>query len=219
MVATFEIYLEDGCGRCSNYKTPQCKVHTWKNELNTLRRIVLECGLDETIKWNQPCYTLKNKNVIMVTALKHHAVLSFFKGSLLKDEKGLLIAPGKSSQYDRQFRFTDLKDILEIEDLIKAYIFEAIDIEQSGKKVKVKKKFKPLPEELQAKFKENPQLKLAFQALTPGRQRGYAIHFSEPKRTETRFARIDKCTPLILKGEGLHDAYRAKLSAKQKPKK
>ena len=203
-------YLIDGCGRCEYYKTPQCKVLTWPEELRALRRIALETGLEEDYKWSQPCYTYKGTNVLMVSALKNCAVMAFFKGALLKDEHKLLIAPGKSSQADRQFRYTDVQTIIDQEEIIKAYIFEAIEVEKAGLKIEFKKSPEDMPAELIQMMDTNPELKQAFYALTPGRQRGYILHFSQPKQAKTRFARIEKWTPKILNGEGMHDKYKSR---------
>ena len=138
MNSKIDLYLEDGCGRCALYKTPQCKVIPWRTELSQLRRIALECGLKEELKWSVPCYTYKGKNIIIVSALKNFATLSFFKGSLLNDKKKELIAPGKNSQATKYFKFTDVKTILDKENIIKNYIYEAIEIEKAGLNVKYK---------------------------------------------------------------------------------
>ena len=205
-----DTYLIDGCGRCEYYKTPQCKVHSWPEELKLLRQIVLDTGLTEDYKWSQPCYTYQNKNVLIVSALKDAATLSFFKGALLDDPKGLLIKPGKSSQSARYMRFTSMDSIMKEEPYIKAFILEAIENEKAGKKVKFKKNPEPIPEELITKFEEFPEFKTAFEALTPGRQRGYILYFSKPKQSKTRTSRIEKCIPQILRGEGIHDGYKSK---------
>ena len=198
-------YLADGCGRCALYRTPQCKVHSWTEELIHLRKIVLDCGLHEDFKWSQPCYTFKNLNILIVTAFKEYAALAFFKGALLKDPDKILISSGENSQAARQVRFTNAKDIIEMEPILKAYIYEAIEVEKAGLKVEFKKDLAPLPEELQSKFNELPALKTAFEALTPGRQRGYILHFSQPKQSKTRETRIEKCMQKIFNGKGLND--------------
>ena len=206
-----DTYLVEGCGRCPFYRTFDCKVHRWQQELKQLRRIVLDCGLTEELKWGMPCYTGLNKkgdpkNIVMVTAFKENCVLSFFKGSLLQDPLGLLKSPGENSQSVRMARFTNVEDILEMEDRLKAYIFEAIEIEKAGKEVEKKKisEFE-IVEEFQQKLNENPYLKMAFEALTPGRRRAYLMHFSQPKQAKTRESRIDKCIPSIFEGKGLND--------------
>ncbi len=203
-----DLYLEDGCGRCSLYKTPECKVHTWQEELIHLRRLVLECGLSEELKWSQPCYTYNGNNLLLVAAFKDFATLSFFKGALLKDPKTILVAPGENSQATRQFRFTDSRQIIEKTAIIKQYIYEAIEVEIAGLKVAFKKQLEPIPEELAEQFSLHPTLKKAFENLTPGRQRGYVLYFSQPKQSTTRKARIEKYMPQILKGQGIQDAYK-----------
>ncbi len=201
-----DIYLIDGCGRCKLYQTPQCKVRSWTEELKQLRRIVLDCGLEEEFKWSQPCYTFRNKNILLVTAFKEFAALALFKGALLKDSHNILVAPGESSQAVRQVRVTSVHDIIEMEPILRAYIQEAIEVEKSGLKVNFKKNPEPLPEELKGKFVELPDLKLAFEALTAGRQRGYILHFSQPKQSKTKVSRIEKCITRILNGKGLTDS-------------
>lgn len=203
-------YLAEGCGRCPFGGTPDCKVHNWTTELKLLRSIVLECGLTEELKWGVPCYTYNGKNVLLVSALKDFCFIDFFKGALLKHAKGILDKHGKNSQAVRLIRFTNTDRIKKLEVDIKAYIYEAIEVEKAGLKVAYKKNPEPIPEELEQKFEEDPFLKSAFEALTPGRQRGYIIHFSQPKQSSTRISRIVKCTPKILAGEGLHDRYKVK---------
>ena len=201
-------YFIEGCGRCPLYQTPQCKVHRWPDVLAELRRILLETELTEELKWKVPTYTVDGKNVAMLAAFVGHSSVSFFKGVLLKDEAGLLVAPGPNSQSDRQFNFTEVSDVLEKENTIKAYVAEAIELEKSGAKVDYKPTTEyEIPEELREKFDTDPGFKLAFEALTPGRQRGYLLHFSSAKRSETRVNRIEKCMPMIMEGKGLHDKY------------
>ncbi len=202
-------YFIEGCGRCPLGGTPGCKVHNWTSELELLRKIVLECGLTEESKWGAPCYTFQNKNILMVSALKEYCCISFFKGSLLSDDKDLLVKPGPNSQAARLFKFINSNEIIKIESDIKAYIFESIEVEKAGLNVTFKKNPEPIPEELETKFEEDPVLKNAFEALTPGRQRGYILHFSQPKQAKTRVSRIEKCMPMILSGIGLHDKYRS----------
>lgn len=200
-----DLYLEEGCGRCSLYRTPQCKVHNWTEELKHLRRIVLECGLDEEYKWSQPCYMYQKRNILLITAFRGFASIAFFKGALMADPDGILVAPGANSQSARQLRFTDVKRIIEMEPVIKAYIYEAIEVEKMGMKVNFKKKPASIPEELQKKFDEIPELKSAFESLTPGRQRGYILHFSQPKQSKTRESRIEKSLVKIFNGKGIND--------------
>lgn len=201
-----DAYFIDGCGRCVLGGTPECKVNSWPHELRYLRKLVLDCGLDEELKWGVPCYTYKSANVTVVSAFKEYSSLSFFKGALLKDTEGILVKPGENSQAARLFKFTNVKEIQQIEDLIKAYIYEAIEVEKAGLQVDFKKKDELVyPEELQQKFDYNPTLNKAFEALTPGRKRGYIIHFTQPKQSKTRISRIEKCIPKILEGKGLFD--------------
>ncbi len=213
MNAKVDLYLDDGCGRCDLYKTPQCKVHTWHNELVQLRKIVLNCGLTEEVKWGQPCYTFQGKesgkkpaNVLIVCAFKGYSCISFFKGALMKDVHKMLVAPGENSQATRQLRFTSVDEIQKVEDLIKFYIYEAINIEKAGLKVEFKKADEQaMPKELSTIFKENPKFEKAFEALTPGRKRGYLMFFAAPKQSATRISRIQKSMPKIFEGKGVND--------------
>jgi uncharacterized protein YdeI (YjbR/CyaY-like superfamily) len=181
------------------------KAKKWQEELKELRRIILDCQLNEEMKWRHPCYTLQGKNVVLIHGFKEYCAVLFMKGALLKDAKGLLVAPGKM-QSGRQIRFTNLREITQMEPTLKAYIHEAIEAEKSGLKVRHKTtaEFK-VPEEFKEKLKEAPALKAAFDALTPGRQRGYLLYFSGAKQSKTRESRVEKCMPQILKGKGLDD--------------
>ncbi len=210
MNQSVEQYFIEGCGRCPLGGTPDCKVHQWEDELRLLRNLVLDCGLTEESKWGVPCYTDQNKNILIVSAFKNYCSISFFKGVLLNNNKGLLVEPGPHSQAARLFKFTSLNDILKIESDIKAAIFEALEIEKAGLTIPFKKNHEPLPEELHEAFDRDPTLKTAFESLTPGRQRGYILHFSQPKQAKTRIARIEKCTSMILSGIGLHDKYQSR---------
>ncbi len=205
MTTTVDNYLIDGCMRCKYGATPQCKVHTWKEELVMLRHLVLECGLTEEVKWGVPCYTVDGKNIVVVSAFKDYACLSFFKGVLLKDEHNMFSKHGESSQSARIIKFTDPAQVMEKQELLKAYILEAVALEKSGAKVEFKKNLEPVPAELLQKFEEDPHLEKAFYALTPGRQRGYIIYFSQPKQAQTRISRIEKYTQKIMDGVGIHD--------------
>lgn len=200
-----DLYLEQGCGRCPLVGTPECKVHDWEEELKQLRLIILESGLTEEVKWSVPCYTYQGSNVLILSAFKNYCSVSFFKGSLLKDPRKVLLKPGKNSQAARLFKYTSVAQITDSEHILKDYIREAIEIEKSGEKVKFKKNPEPVPEELQAKFDEDPALQEAFEALTPGRQRGYIIHFSGAKQSSTRQRRIEKYITKIKEGKGFHD--------------
>jgi uncharacterized protein YdeI (YjbR/CyaY-like superfamily) len=166
--------------------------------------------LTEELKWGVPCYTYQKKNIVIISALRNYCAFSFLKGVLLKDPHNLLEKPGLNSQSDRVIKFTSVQQIIELEDIIKSYVSEAIEVENAGLKVEFKKNPEPIPEELQQKFDEDPFSKTAFEELTPGRQRGYILHFSQPKQSKTRVARIEKCVPKILNGEGLHDKYSSK---------
>jgi len=197
-------YLIDGCMRCKYGGTPQCKVHNWVEELKILRQIVLETGLAEEIKWGVPVYTHKGKNIVTVNALKESANIGFFKGVLLADKQKILQQQG-NLQSDRIIKFTNKDDIEKMEDVLKSYILEAIAIEESGKKVEFKKNPEPIPTELLQAFEQNPAFKKAFYSLTPGRQRGYIIYFSQAKQSQTRISRIEKYKEYILNGIGLND--------------
>ena len=177
----------------------------WQEEFETLRSIILDFGLAEDLKWYQPCYTLQGKNVVLIHGFKEYCALMFFKGALLKDGKRILATPGQH-QAARQIRFTNVREIVKMEPILKAYIREAIEMEKTGLKVKLKKTsdFK-IPDEFQKKLNEIPALKSAFAALTPGRQRNYIFHFSQPKQSKTRASRVEKCIQQILNGKGLDD--------------
>lgn len=197
-------YLAEGCMRCKYGATPKCKVHPWREALELLRQIVLETGLKEEIKWSVPVYTHEGKNIVSVSALKDSANISFFKGVLLKDPKKILQQQG-NLQSGRIIRFTNTADIKKLTTALKAYITEAVAVEESGQKVLYKRNPEPVPEELIQAFKADPVLKQAFHALTPGRQRGYIILFSQPKQEQTRIARIEKYKQQILQGKGIND--------------
>ena len=203
-------YLNSGCGRCPLGGTSECKVHDWNNELKLLRAIILQSNLEEELKWGVPCYTFKERNILILSALKDHVVLGFFKGVLLSDKQRLLVSPGANSQAVRQFRFYNVEEIENVKDAITGYIKEAIEIERSGRKVIFKKSPEPLPHELEVTLEKDPILKSAFNALSPGKQRGYILFISQPKQTKTRLSRIEKCSPMILSGIGLHDKYKSK---------
>jgi uncharacterized protein YdeI (YjbR/CyaY-like superfamily) len=178
----------------------------WQEELEKLRRIILDCQLTEEVKWRVPCYTINNRNVVILGAFKEYCALSFVKGALLKDVHGVLRKPGENTQSARLIRFTHIREIVEMEPILKAYIHEAIAVEKAGLKVKLKKITEhKVPEELQNKLDEIPSLKTAFRALTPGRQRAYLLYFSAPKQSKTRASRIEKCMQQILDGKGLDD--------------
>jgi uncharacterized protein YdeI (YjbR/CyaY-like superfamily) len=182
------------------------KAKKWKEEFEKLRMIVLDCRLTEELKWGQPCYTFEKSNIVLIHGFKEYCALLFFKGALLKDPNGILIQQTANVQAARQVRFTSVREIVEMEPILKAYIYEAIDVEKAGLKVKYRKtsEFK-IPEEFQNKLDEIPALKAAFDALTPGRQRAYLFYFSQPKQSKTRESRVEKCMQQILNGKGLND--------------
>lgn len=199
-------YLKDGCGRCSLYQTPKCKVHTWQKCLTLLRTIILETGLQEELKWSMPCYSYQGKNVIMMAAFKDYCCISFFKGSAIQDDTGLLSTSGPNSKTGRIFKITDIQDIINHKVDIKALIFQAIALEKSGIKVKsASLQAEPWPDEFVEICRNKPELETAFKGLTPGRQRGYLIFFQGAKQSETRIRRIQKYIPLILQGKGMQD--------------
>ena len=178
----------------------------WEEELRTLRTLILECGLTEELKWGVPCYTFQKSNVVLIHEFKAYCAILFTKGALLNDAEGILIQQTENVQAARQIRFTNVQQITEIATTIKAYIYEAIEVEKAGLKVELKKpsEFK-VAEEFQQKLDENPALKTAFEKLTAGRQRAYLLHFSSPKQAKTREARVEKCTEAILNGKGLNE--------------
>ena len=182
------------------------KAKQWREEFENLRTIVLECGLTEELRWGKPCYTFQNSNVVLIHGFKEYCALLFMKGALLKDAKGILIQQTENVQAARQIRFTNVREIVKMESILKAYIKEAIEVEKAGLEVNYKKtsEFK-MPEEFENKLEEIPALKKAFAALTPGRQRGYLLYFSGAKQSKTRESRIEKCMPQILNGKGLDD--------------
>ena len=180
----------------------------WREELLVLRSLVLECGLSEELKWSAPCYVQGKSNVIIIQGFKEYCALMFFKGALLKDEKGLLRAPGQNTQSGRLIPFTSLEQIIDQADILKAYIHEAIDNEKAGLKVVHKQVSDyPVPEELKDMFLKKPALKKAFEGLTPGRQRAYLLHFSEPKQSATRVTRIERMEDKIMNGKGMTDCW------------
>ncbi|MFN8431440.1 MAG: YdeI/OmpD-associated family protein [Spirosomataceae bacterium] len=182
------------------------KAGKWKAEVDKLRNLVLETGLTEDLKWGCPCYTLGKANVVLIHDFKEYCALLFFKGALLQNEDGLLIQQTENVQSARQMRFVNFQEVTDREAVIKSKVFEAIEIEKAGLKVELKKtKDFEVPEEFQAVLDENSEIKTAFEALTPGRQRAYLFHFGQAKQSKTREARIEKFIPKILEGKGLDD--------------
>jgi len=182
------------------------KAQKWQKEIEKLRTIILDCELTEQLKWGVPCYTFENNNIVLIHVFKEYCALLFHKGALLKDPIGILVQQTENVQAARQIRFTNVEEIDEMEHILKAYIQEAIEVEKAGLKVDFKKTSEfNMPEEFQRKLDENPALKTAFEALTPGRQRGYLLYFSAPKQSKTRESRVEKYTQQILSGKGLND--------------
>jgi uncharacterized protein YdeI (YjbR/CyaY-like superfamily) len=182
------------------------KAEKWQTELEQLRIIILDCGLTEELKWGVPCYTFQKNNIVLIHGFKEYCAILFHKGALLSDANGILIQQTQHVQAARQIRFTNLQEIIKMEAVIKTYIYEAIEVEKAGLKVELKKTTEfNMPEEFQQKLDEIPALKTAFEALTPGRQRAYLLHFSAPKQSKTRESRVEQCMPQILNGKGLND--------------
>jgi uncharacterized protein YdeI (YjbR/CyaY-like superfamily) len=182
------------------------KAKIWQEETEKLRTILIDCGLSEELKWGKPCYSFQQNNIAIIQGFKQYFALLFFKGVLLKDSQKILVKTGENTQIGRQVRFSSVQEISEMENTIKAYISEAIELEKAGLKVETKtSNTLVFPEEFQQKLDEIPALKIAFEALTPGRQRAYNIFFSQAKQAKTRELRIEKCIPDILKGKGLNE--------------
>lgn len=182
------------------------KAKKWQEEIRELRINLLDCGLTEELKWGVPCYTFQKGNIVLIHVFKEYCALLFFKGALLNDPNGVLVQQTKNVQAGRQMRFTSVREILEMGAIVKAYTYEAIELEKAGLKVELKKTTQfIIPEEFENKIKEIPALKTAFYALTPGRQRAYLLHFSAPKQSKTRESRIEKCVQQIINGKGLGD--------------
>ena len=182
------------------------KAKKWREEFKRLRMVCLDCGLTEELKWGKPCYSYQKNNIVLIHGFKEYCALLFFKGALLKDPNGILVQQTANVQAARQIRFTNVRDIVEMEPILKAYIKEAIEVEKAGLEVSYRKTSEfEMPEEFQNRLDQSPALKTAFEALTPGRQRGYILYFSGAKQSKTREARVEKCVPQILNGKGLND--------------
>lgn len=185
-------------------KVPYAK--KWQKEVDKLRKIALDCDLTEELKWGKPCFTFQKKNVVIVIPLKESCALAFFKGALLKDPKHILQRAGEHTQAGRWIKFTSVNEVVSLRSTLTKYIYEAIEIEESGKKVQLKKPSEyAIPEELQTRLDENALLKAAFEALTPGRRKSYIFHISSAKQSKTRAARAEKCVPAILSGRGFNE--------------
>ena len=182
------------------------KAQKWQEELEQLRMIVLDCGLTEELKWGCPCYTFQQSNIVLIHEFKQYCALLFFKGALLSNIDGILIQQTENVQAARQIRFTNVLEITEQKSILKACIYEAIEVEKAGLKVELKQTDEfPMPDEFQSKLDSIPALKTAFEVLTPGRQRAYILHFAKPKQSKTREARVEKYMLQILSGKGLND--------------
>ena len=182
------------------------KTGKWQSAIKKLRTIVLDCHLAEELKWGVPCYTFEKTNIVLIHVFKEYCALLFFKGALLKDTKGILVQQTKNVQAARQLRFTSVQEIAKMKPVIAAYIYEAVEVEEAGLKVELKKTTAfEMPEEFRKKLNKSAALKKGFESLTPGRQRGYLLYFAAAKQSKTREARVEKYTPQILKGKGLDD--------------
>ena len=182
------------------------KARKWQEEFTKLRTIVLGCGLTEELKWGKPCYTFRQSNVVLIHGFKEYCALLFMKGALLKDAKGILVQQTENVQAARQIRFTNVREIVKIEPILKAYIKEAIEVQKAGLEINYKETSEfNVPEEFHNRLDAIPALRTAFGALTPGRQRGYLLYFSAAKQSKTRESRIEKCIPQILSGKGIDD--------------
>ena len=193
-----------------NKKNPKVEIffkqEKWKQEFQALRRIALDCPVTEELKWGVPCYTSGGKNIVLMHGFKEYCAFLFFKGALMQDPNGILVQQTENVQATRQARFTSVQEIIALESVVKEYILEALRVEQAGLQVKYKKTAEfEMPEEFITRLEQVPGLQDAFDALTPGRQRGYLLHFSAPKQSATRVSRIEKCIPRILEGKGLND--------------
>ena len=182
------------------------KAKQWQEEFKQLRAIALDCGLIEEFKWGKPCYTIEDKNVFLIHGFKEYCALLFMKGALIKDPMGILVSQTENTQAARQIRFTNVDEIVEMAHVVKAYMLEAVKVEKAGLEVPYKETSEfDVPEEFQAILDDDPALKAAFEALTPGRQRGYLLYFAGAKQSKTRTSRVEKCIPKIMEGMGLHD--------------
>jgi uncharacterized protein YdeI (YjbR/CyaY-like superfamily) len=201
---TVDSYLQDGCGRCDHYQTPQCKVHLWTPGLVALREVALASGLVETMKWGSPCYTLDGKNVAMLLAFRESFGFSFFKGAAMSDPEGVLESAGPNSNHGRYLKFRAVDDVSARRAQAAAYLDQAIALERAG--VKTAPAARPdVPAELEARLAADPALRAAYDALTPGRQRSHILHVSGAKATETRARRAEACAAIILAGKGFNE--------------
>jgi uncharacterized protein YdeI (YjbR/CyaY-like superfamily) len=198
-------YLREGCGRCEDYQTPRCKALLWTGPLEALRALVRGAGLQETMKWGSPTYTLGGKNVVMLASFRESCALSFFKGALLTDDDGQLQQAGPNSHHARFLRFTSQREVSARKELIQRLLAQAMELERRGAKVERPKEREPMPAELERRLAAEPKLKRAFEALTPGRQRSHILHVSGARQSETRARRADRCAKDILAGRGFNE--------------
>ncbi len=198
-------YLAEGCGRCAFFQTPECKVHRWVDGLRLLRAMLRETPLTETMKWGAPCYTLEGTNVLMISALREHFVLSFLRGAELADPTGLLERAGPNTQSARVMRFTSIEQVREKQPAIALFVADAIAIQRSGLKPTRAPVVEPMPDALSHRLAADPALAAAFEALTPGRQRSHILHISGAKGEETRARRVEQCAPKIVAGKGYNE--------------
>ena len=205
MIKDASTYFIDGCGRCSLFATDLCKVRKWSAPLQVLREILLDSGLNEEVKWGQPTYTLKGKNIAMIFSFKDHCGISFFKGVLLQDDAKILVPAGVNSNVARLLKITSTAQIAELKPYIHAYIVESIELEKSGAKVPKPTKCEPLPETLAHWLENDHQLQRAWDLLTPGRQRSHILHVGSAKQEQTQHNRIEKCIPKIFAGKGFNE--------------
>jgi len=200
-----DAYLRDGCGRCVHYQTPACKVHRWTKALVSLRELVSATGLVEDVKWSPPCYTLGGKNVVMIISFKDSCALQFFKGAALVDDAGVLESPGPNSRFGRYLKFRSADEVAALRGVAASLLDQAIALERAGTKVHVAPASEPVPEELAERLAGDETLRLAFEALTPGRRRSHILHISGAKQSETRARRVDRCATDILDGRGFNE--------------
>lgn len=202
---SFDSFLEDGCGRCDKYQTPDCKVLSWTEPLVALREILNDTVLDEEMKWGSPCYTLDGKNVLLVAARADHCSVGFMKGFALDDPDELLEAPGPNSRYARLMKFRSVDDVYAHRESLVGFLHQAIELHRSGVDVQPDSEFEPMPAELEQRLASDPELQAAFDALTPGRQRSYNLYVGGAKKSETREARVERSIPKIYAGKGYNE--------------
>ncbi|MEB3330174.1 MAG: YdeI/OmpD-associated family protein [Candidatus Sericytochromatia bacterium] len=200
-----DAYLREGCGRCEHHRTPRCKVHPWTAGLAALREVLLAAGLEETIKWGAPCYTLGGKNVAMLVSLRESYAVSFFKGAILPDDEGVLEPAGPNSRHGRLLRFRAVEEVLARRAQAARLVAQAIALEEAGAAVPPPAAPEPMPDALAARLAADPTLREAFEALTPGRQRSHILHVAGAKQRETRDRRVERCAPAIRAGKGFNE--------------